>query len=334
MIKKTLVSAVAAVLAFGALAADPYKVMIPMGDDEDGAMAYLVNYDTGVKIDSVLVADGGASFKGEIDEPFVVRVIVDGKRYAQFILESGSIAFDRDKRMAFGSPMNDALRSVETEAYALRAAYEKAGTPEMRDSIVQRYDKVMDGHFEKNIDNPIGYMLFLEKAYDMEPAELEACLAEHPALAKYQRVGKLVEMNRRKAATGEGSKFADFDIRGEKLSDYVGKDGKYLLVDFWASWCGPCRRQLPVIKEIQAKYKAKLNVLGVAVWDEPDDTRRAIKEHELTWPCIIDAGSVPTDVYGISGIPCIMLIAPDGTIVSRDKQNDELRAAVAKAIGE
>ena len=141
-------------------------------------------------------------------------------------------------------------------------------------------------------------------------------------------------MNRRKASTGEGARYTDFDVRGQKLSDYVGRDGKWLLVDFWASWCGPCRRQMPVLKDLAAKYADKLNVLGVAVWDEAADTRRAIQEEGITWDCIIDAGTEPTDLYGISGIPCIMLISPDGVIVSRDKQGDDLRAAVAAALSQ
>jgi hypothetical protein len=71
-----------------------------------------------------------------------------------------------------------------------------------------------------------------------------------------------------------------------------------------------------------------LEVLGVAVWDEPQNTKRAIEQHQLPWPQILNAQTVPTDLYGIAGIPCILLIAPDGTIVSRDKQDDELRADV------
>lgn len=336
MIKQIFFAVVAGGMAFSAQAADPFKVIVPMSADEDGAMAFLVNFDTYAKVDSVLVEDAKATFSGVMDEPYVARIVVDGKRYAQFIVEPGTVAYDAKRRMAFGSPLNDACNEITDSAMVIANEFRAIAESDTaaRNAVYERYDNFITSKIEANIDNPIGYTLFIQKAYDFEPSELEEYLVKHPGLAKYQRVSKLVDMNRRKTSTGEGSKYADFDIRGQKLSDYVGRDGKWLLVDYWASWCRPCRLQIPVLKELQTKYKDKLNVLGVAVWDEAADTRRAIEAEGVSWECILDAQSVPTDIYGISGIPCIMLISPDGTIVSRDKQGDELRAAVAAALGE
>ncbi|MDE5953436.1 MAG: TlpA family protein disulfide reductase, partial [Duncaniella sp.] len=130
--------------------------------------------------------------------------------------------------------------------------------------------------------------------------------------------------------------FKDFEVTYNdstfRLSDYVGK-GKYVLVDFWASWCGPCIRQTAVIKDLYKEYGPKgLEVIGVAVWDKPEDTLKGIESHELPWKNIINAQSIPTEIYGIQGIPCIILFGPDGKIISRDKQNDDLRNDVAKAM--
>lgn len=328
---KNIILTIAAAAAAASLWAAPYKVQAPMPEDAEGAMAFLINYDSGDKIDSVLVADGAAVFKGEIDEPVPARILVDGARYAQLILESGSIAVDARTHKAFGSELNDVYNAIGDSISTIAMAFQSAATDADKEAVYARYQAYIKDQMEQNLDNPIGYLLFMQLAYEMEPAELVAYLDKEPSLKQYKRITKLVEMNERKAATQPGSKYVDFEINGQKLSDYVGRDGKYLLVDFWASWCGPCIRETAVLKDLYKEYKDKgLEVLGVAVWDEPDATRAAIERHGLPWPCIIDAQSVPTDIYGISGIPCIMLIAPDGTILSRDKQDDELRADVAK----
>lgn len=333
---RLLIAAAFVAAALNSSATDPYKVRVPVPEeaDLDGAMAFIINYDTGEKVDSALISDNVALFNGQMDEPFAARLIVDGSRYCQFILEPGSIAVDAATRQPFGSPLNDRLREYNATLSRLVGEYNTASTPEQQQGVINRYNTSVENIIAENTDNPIGYLMFLQQAYELEPEELTAYIAKYPAFGQYTRIRKLVEMNERRAASGEGSHFIDYEIDGKRLSDYVGRDGRYLLVDYFASWCGPCKVQIGVLKEIYEKYKdsGKLDILGVAVWDEPDDTRRAIAEEQIPWECIINAGSVPTDLYGISGIPCIMLIAPDGTIVSRDRQSDELKAAVDAAL--
>lgn len=131
--------------------------------------------------------------------------------------------------------------------------------------------------------------------------------------------------------------FTDFTIEqpdGTKasLSDYVGK-GRYVLVDFWASWCTPCRAEIPNIKELYDKYHDQgLDVLGVAVWDKVEDTQKAIEDMGIVWPQIINAQQIPTDLYSIRGIPHIILFAPDGTIVARDLRDEAMKEKVAEVM--
>lgn len=137
----------------------------------------------------------------------------------------------------------------------------------------------------------------------------------------------------------EGKKFVDFivsdgnpDGTAVRLSDYVGK-GKYVVVDFWASWCGPCKREIPNLKSVFDKYAGDdFTVVSVAVWDKRPDSEAAIKSHGMTWPQIVNAGETPTKLYGIQGIPQIMLVGPDGTVVGWDLRGEGIEAAVKEYV--
>lgn len=136
--------------------------------------------------------------------------------------------------------------------------------------------------------------------------------------------------------TSEGKKFKDFEAEYEgkvtKLSDYVGK-GKYVLVDFWASWCGPCRAEIPNLIKVYNKYKGdKFEVLGVATWDKPEDTKKAIEQMGIPYPQMLNAQKAGSDAYGISGIPQIILFGPDGKIVKRDLRGEAVEKAVAEVL--
>ncbi|MBD5232554.1 MAG: AhpC/TSA family protein [Bacteroidales bacterium] len=338
MKKTQLTLALLALLAAPLASAEQYKIIAPMGEDEDGAMAKLINFDSGETIDSVLVSERAAVFEGTVDEPFLARILVDGARQPVFILEPGTISFNAAEG-PFGTMLNDQLRSLTKEINDIQARYRNSSSEEEQQKLYESYEVLLDSTLQANTDNPFGYYIFLNgDASMMDAQELRDSFARYPYFASLQRAKRLLENAERREATQPGGKFIDFAITQpdgtvKKLSDYVGK-GKYTLVDFWASWCGPCIRQTAVLKDIYNKYKNddRLDVLGVAVWDEVDATKKAIEKHELPWDCILDAQSVPTELYGISGIPCIILFGPDGTILSRDKQDDELRADVDAAL--
>lgn len=332
----TLLSA-AALTALSATA-EPYKVIFPAPADSEGAKVVMRNYDSGEPIDSAVVKDQAATITGSIDEPVLARLTINGQRGPVFILESGTISFNKNY-LPFGTMLNDSYRALDEEFDKYSTEFQNATTDEARQKAYDGFTTALDKGLADNSDNALGYFLFLQKAGEMQSAEdIRGIIAKYPSFADYNRTRSMLAAAEKREATMPGKKFVDFEVTYDgttrHLSDYVGK-GKYTLVDFWASWCGPCIRETKVIKELYAKYKDKgLDVLGVAVWDEPDATKRAIATHKLPWENIINAQTIPTDLYGISGIPCIILFGPDGTIISRDKQDDELREAVAAAMGE
>lgn len=313
---------------------DNYTVTIEDIAVEDSTLVYLLNYDTSDKIDSVLVTNGKAVFEGIVDTPAFVRLVSEGNRLGSFILEKGNIVVNGNG--ASGSQLNDSFAEYGAKSAALSEKFSTLPEEdeEGRMAIYNDYLSMTDSVMNANINNPIGYFLFLQKAYEMSRDELDAALAEAPQLKVYSRIQKILNVFDRQDATAAGKMFTDFEVSYDgttsKLSDYVGK-GKFCLVDFWASWCGPCMRKMPHLKEIYAQYAPLgLEVLGVAVWDEPDNSLAKIKQLELPWAQIVNAQTIPTDLYGILGIPCIILFAPDGTIVGRNFEDEELNAILKK----
>lgn len=346
MIKKSFLGTAAIIAAIattgcGGSADKNYSVTFPVLASSEGEMAYLVNFDTGEHIDSLVINGSELTFTGSTDKPVLARLLVNGQRKVMFVLEPGTLAVDSTGKVT-GTELNERFNSFDTFYRGLvekmQALPQDSTSAEVALALEKEFNDERTRLMAENSDNPLGYYLFLQDAYSFTPEQLDSALTANPSMEEYKRVKDLRKAAECKRATMPGCKFTDFEVTYNdstmRLSDYVGK-GRYTLVDFWASWCGPCIRETAVIKDLYKQYGGAkgLDVVGVAVWDEPDNTLKAIETHELPWPNIINAQTIPTDLYGISSIPCIILFAPDGTIVSRDLQDEALRQSVAEAMG-
>lgn len=299
----------------------------------DGGMVYLVDYDTKARIDSTLVTNRSVTFEGTIDNAKLVRLIADGgRRLGDFFLEAGNITVTNGD--AVGTALNDSMNAFSAKVNEIGARFQEATDEAVQEALYQEYVTMSDSFMKENINNPIGYYMLLQAATEMTRQELDEVVATAPALLNYERIKGLYKVFDRIDATQPGMPFTDFSIEHEgvtyKLSDYVGK-GKYVLVDFWASWCGPCMRTMPYLKELHKQYSDKgLEILGVAVWDEPANSLATIERLELPWKQIINAQSIPTDLYGVQGIPSLFLFAPDGTIILRQPDHETLDVKLAE----
>ena len=159
-----------------------------------------------------------------------------------------------------------------------------------------------------------------------------------PVVTSYQPLKTKLAAMEKISHTAAGKPYIDLDLtdyktkKPIKLSKVI--NGKVALIDFWASWCGPCRREIPNIKKIHEKYGSKeFVVVSLNVWDKPDAQAKAIKDLGMTWTQLTDATRNATDTYGIDGIPQILLIGKDGKIIARDLRGEEIEKAVKTALG-
>lgn len=139
----------------------------------------------------------------------------------------------------------------------------------------------------------------------------------------------------------KGDMFVDFTVQQVSsnpaskvsLSDYVGK-GKWVVADFWASWCGWCIKEIPYLKKIYNELpKDKVTVLSVAVWDKPADTKIAVIKHGIVWKQIVNTQNIATDAYGVDGIPYTIVFDPQGRIAAIGLRGEELYKFIKSKVG-
>lgn len=269
------------------------------------------------------------------------RFISDGTPLTVVVKEDGSVEIAsktpavsvQEKYKAYADAMAQFEKDARAKLEELGDEADDSAKAEVYDAYESSVSEYNKKAFDENKDNIIGAAVLSSMQYDLELAQVDSMLnLLDPALAETQVVSKMRKAIDAKKNTAEGMMFTDFDINGVKLSDYVGK-GKYVLVDFWASWCGPCKREIPNIKKVYDKYVGDdFDVLSVAVWDQPQASVDTAKAYGVNWNEIINAQAVPTELYGIQGIPHIILFGPDGTIVKRDLRGEGIEEEVAKHV--
>jgi len=313
-----------------------YQVSATLPNDSyDGAKVYLAELESGLPVDSTIVSQNQFTFSGKVDKPVLYQIVL-GRAAMAFVAENGMIEMDLDYGVGKGTPANDTILSFMQGLYLIESEVKTEAEWHERNMQFSR------PLLQRNADNMAGTFALWFLLRNTQPGLEDYNILISEASEYSRNFGPIAQMAERYEAihkTVAGSMYTDFTIpRGNldgsdaKLSDYVGK-GKYILVDFWASWCAPCRAEIPVIAEVYEKYHGKkFDVLGVAVWDERQASIKAAKELGIVWNQIVDAQSIPTDLYGIGGIPHIILFGPDGRIIERELRGERLKEVVASCL--
>lgn len=326
----------------------------------EGKTVYLLKFKDRDKIilDSATIYNGTFAFSGVASDTARIRFIEFNSRQRgiPFALEKGNIEIDinaeRAQAILKGTTLNESLSTYRSELYNLfdtshkmyieRDSLKKSGKlTKEEDSKLLEEQKVFIGKVEDHISqfvaanakNEIGEFIFFDDTYFMSSDKLAKLLPLfNPEFKETERFKQTETRVNALVATAEGKTFTDvkgLDLNGKEasLSDYAGK-GNVVLVDFWASWCGPCRRAMPEVRAIYEKYKSKgFEIVGISLDGDKDSWLKATKDDNITWPQFSNLKSwnePAAETYGINGIPAVVLIDKDGTIAARNISGDEL----------
>lgn len=310
-----------------------------------------------VTIGTAVVEDAKFMLTGSCDSAKIVYLhgaYLSGTPFQQvFILENGKInvIIDSVKITFSGTTENDILQRYATEKDALNAeiseffeSQEEDGTIKNQEFLEQKYaefeakEKEADLNFIKNNANTLaGIFIFSNSYYYLSIVEKENIFALMTDKTKNNSsIKQIIETTEIEKNTAIGKPFTDIaaltpDGKKLSLSMLVGKTD-YLLIDFWASWCGPCIRSFPELKELYGKNVSRLEILGVSLDREKDSWIKAIAQYELGWKHISDLKYWDCEgakLYGVTSIPATVLINKEGTIVGRNLKVKEIEKIIA-----
>lgn len=337
--------------------------------DLNGKYVYLYAYgvENAAPVDSAQVQNGAFSLKGTQNEPilttiqFSTDVVPEVQRQATpykttFTLENGKIMIALDSTsVVTGTPANDAEKALKDQVKGLVDELGKLGgdiqseDKAIAEAAEKKYDEISDkitdavGNFIlANMDKKVSAKYLFDNRYNLSEDQQNEILAKADSTFKAQpNIDKMIDHLAILQNVAVGKKFVDFEMadpKGEmrKLSDFVGNGKNVVLVDFWASWCPPCRKETPHLVELYKQYKNKgFEIVGISLDSNADAWAKGVKDLGITWPQLSDlqgwknAGAA---LYGVNSIPHTVLVDKDGTIIAKNIHGTEIDAKLQEAL--
>lgn len=333
----------------------------------EGQKVYLQELDSlfkdRVTVDSATIQNGAFQFTGVANNGQQLRFIVleqpedNMKRPVIVILEPGNIELTLDSVSTIkGTAANDAYQAYNTKVEGINAQMKALYEESLKDTanvalqadLEKKFDeqdalmrKELYDYTKANIANPAGAFLFITRSYSFDVDQLKELLAGlKPEYKQNERVQNLEKRVQALDATAVGKPFVDIkgltpEGKEIALSDFAGK-GKYVLVDFWASWCPPCRKDMPLLVDAYKKYKGKdFEIVGVSLDNDKAAWEKGIKTLNITWPQMSDLKgwqSELSNAYGVSSIPHTVLIDKEGKIIVKNVHAKDLDAKLKELL--
>lgn len=371
--KKLLMAAVllspGALLAQDKVKEIPYQVQGTIAQEKPTKLYFRIRKEGKMITDSVTTPDGRFLFMGTIPEPMTGQLFVSipptpdnpmGRKEAAVLFLGGgttTVAMQdvTSKAVTGGTKYQDAFNQLNNltasvvkqsmelnkEYRALYNAKDEAGMKKLEarfEELEASHKAIMRKFLADDPKSPIGmYVLNLVAGYELNPADVEpiynALSKEARATPSGKQFGYRLELEKKLAPGQPAITFSQNDTEGKPVT-LTSFQGKYVLIDFWASWCGPCRAENPNVVNAFNKYKDKgFTVLGVSFDENKEKWVDAIKKDELTWTQVSDLKGWNNEVgklYGIRAIPQNLLLDPQGKIVAKNLRGEDLDSKLAE----
>ncbi|HTN68811.1 MAG TPA: redoxin domain-containing protein [Dysgonamonadaceae bacterium] len=365
MMKKILFLSVIAALLAACQSKPEYTIHGTVADDKyEGQQVYVEKWTDSIMItvDSTKIENGKFKIKGKASSPalrFITLGSTPSKARSIVMVEPGRIDIVYDTLFHItGSKVNDAYNDFNLKQNDLttkiRSISEQYNTAMIDGTMTDTLDKELTSAYEDvaneakvlnydfikaNIDNELGQYLFMTTSGLFDTDQQRDILAlSSKEYKETKNIKHIVDRLEAVEAVAIGKDFVDLTMRNPEgeyisLSDYAGK-GKYLFIDFWAAWCGPCIDEMPNVVNAYNKYKNKgLEIVGVSLDQDEDKWIQGIKDLNMPWPQMSDLKlweSSAVEMYGIQSIPHTVLLDKDGKIIAKDLRGEMLDEKLAE----
>ena len=334
----------------------------------DGKQVYLVKYGEEAPIDSAVVTNGAFTFQGEQATPTLCVLYVGDQEMrrvsagenapytAIFTLENARLqaVLNEEAPAVSGTPENDAFKALQDQVKGIRAKAEpltdqlKSADEAVKEAAMEQYEAIeaeasqaLKAYIEANCDKQVAAKVFSDARYDLSDEDQEAILAKANDTFKAVRgIDKMIEHLNILKNSAVGKKFIDFEMadaegKMHKLSEFVG-NGQVVLIDFGASWCPPCRADMPNLVAAYKQYKSKgFEIVGISLDSKADAWAKGVQDLGITWTQLSDlqgwknAGAA---LYGVNSIPHTILVDKDGTILCKKLHGKEIAAKLEEIL--
>ncbi len=330
-----------------------------MEGGKDGDTLYLItNTETGIPMDTVLVKNGQFDYQTELDSTCVCYLQY-GDNIQPFFLEPGHIQIslkdDLSENVVGGTKLNDDWQTINKAAFEYKKEMIELTEEAKKDSselnmqaILQKVQaaqaKLSDLYYktaEKNIQNELGYVLVANPMALSEEQVLKL-INQMPSKMHARKVIQDLERYMKGNAsqeTEEGITFSDFSAEspeGKTINAMsVVSQHKLTIIDFWASWCGPCMQEMPHMVELYKLYKDKgLGILGVSLDTDADAWRDAISKSGASWTHIseLKRNSEIANMFGVTAIPFTLVVDKEGHVLASGLVGNELEDFVRQQL--